>query len=235
MRQVPYLLIGSGRIAQHFQCYLDLLQLPYHSWSRKQNTPQELQSLAKICSPILLLISDKAIAEFIELYPFLREKLLVHCSGCLTVPGVPSAHPLMTFISGEGLDLARYQKIPFILSEEAPDLATLLPGLPNVAYRIPERLRPLYHALCVLSGNFTVILWQKIFKEFEERLQIPATVAQPYLEQITRNLLADPQKALTGPLVRDDQKTIDANLRALENDPFQSLYHSFVETYRRSR
>lgn len=235
MRQVPtYLIVGSGRVARHFQYYLDLLQLPCQTWSRQRNSPQELLALSAVSSPILLLLSDKALAEFIEQHPFLKEKTLVHCSGCLSLPGVHGAHPLMSF-AAEMHDLESYQKMPFILSENAPEFSDLLPGLPNPAYRIPDQARPYYHALCVLSGNFTVLLWQKLFKEFEERFQVPREMAHPYLRQVMHNLLENSQQALTGPLARNDQNTIAANLQALANDPFQQIYQAFVEAYRRSK
>jgi len=235
MRQVPssYLIIGSGRVAKHFQCYLDLLHLPFQSWSRQDNTVQELLSFAEQCSPILLLISDQAIAEFLERHPFLKSKTLLHFSGSLTVAGVHSAHPLMTFAPGS-YDLETYQKIPFILSEESPAFSLLLPGLPNASYRISEQLRPYYHALCVLSGNFTALLWQKFFKEIEERFQLPRELAHPYLKQVLQNLLRGSQQALTGPLARNDQKTISANLQALENDSFQQIYQAFVDAYKKT-
>lgn len=233
MRQVPaptYLIIGSGRVAQHFQCYLSLLQLPFESWSRQQNNAQDLVFFSKKSSVVLLLISDQAIASFVEQCPFLKEKNLVHFSGALAIEGIHSAHPLMTFTPG-CYDLATYQKIPFILSTEGPAFAQLLPGLPNAAYHVPEQLRPYYHALCVLSGNFTALLWQKFFKELEGRFQLPKEVAHPYLQQVMQNLLGSTQQALTGPLMRGDQKTITANLQALESDDFQKIYQAFVEVY----
>jgi predicted short-subunit dehydrogenase-like oxidoreductase (DUF2520 family) len=235
MRQVPstYLVIGSGRVAKHFERYLSLLDLPFKAWSRRHHTVQELRHLAEVCSPILLLISDTAIPEFLSLHPFLNSKNLVHFSGSLTVEGVQSAHPLMTFAPGV-YDLETYKNIPFILSDEGPDLAVLLPGLPNQAYRISEQKRPYYHALCVLSGNFTALLWQKFYKELESRFQLPPEVLHPYLKQVMQNLLTSSQQALTGPLARGDQKTISANLKALENDHFQGIYQAFVEAYKKT-
>jgi 2-dehydropantoate 2-reductase len=231
MRQVPtYLLIGSGRVATHFRCYFKLLQLPFQSWSRQENSPQSLASLSENCSSILLLISDKAIPAFLEQYPFLKGRNLVHFSGCLSVPGVHSAHPLMTFVP-ELYDLATYSKTPFILAEEGPDLSSLLPGIPNPSYRISEASRPYYHALCVLSGNFTALLWQKFFKEITGRFQLPQEVAYPYLKQVADNLMSAAPQALTGPLVRGDQATIAANLEALDGDQYQIIYQAFVEAY----
>jgi len=233
MRQVPaYLLLGSGRVARHFQRYFDLLQIPYKTWSRRDPQAPSLEALSETASPILLLLSDPAIAGFIEEYPFLQGKKLVHFSGSLSLPGVYAAHPLMSAAAGL-LDLAGYQKIPFFLAKDSPDLAELLPGLPNPSYRLPPQERAYYHALCVLSGNFTVLLWQKIFQEFEARFQVPKEGAYPYLQQVLGNLMENPQQALTGPLVRKDHSAIAAHLAALENDPFQGVYQAFVDAYRR--
>lgn len=231
MRQVPkYLLIGSGRMARHMQCYLDLLHIPYHSWSRQANTTAELAVFSEQCSPILLLIKDKAIAEFVEQHPFLNGKTLVHFSGQLVLPGIFAAHPLNSFAQ-ELYDLETYQKVPFCLDEKSPALPQLLPGLPNTYYRIPDAERSLYHALCVMSGNFTALLWQKFFKEIEGRFQMPKEATFTYLQQVMRNLMHNPEQALTGPLVRGDHATLDAHLKALADDDYLKIYQAFIETY----
>jgi len=36
---------------------------------------------------------------------------------------------------------------------------------------------------------------------------------------------------LTGPLARGDQKTIDANLAALKNQPLAAIYKQFSKTF----
>ena len=232
MRQVPtYLLIGSGRVAQHFRRYLELLGLPFETFARA-DAPTALSALSERCSPILLLISDQALATFRESHPCLKDKLLVHFSGALTVPHMHAAHPLMTFVPGL-YDLNTYRQIPFILNEEGPSACELLPGLDNPTYRIPEALRPYYHALCVLSGNFTALLWQKFFKELEERFHLPQELAYPYLTQVMRNLMTASSQALSGPLVRGDQATIQANLTALNGDNYQQIYAAFVAAFQK--
>jgi hypothetical protein len=83
----------------------------------------------------------------------------------------------------------------------------------------------------VLSGNFSCLLWQKFFTHLEKEFQIPRSIAHSYLNQVTENLLLDPQTALTGPLVRGDQDTVAKNILALASDPFQDVYQSFVKCY----
>lgn len=227
MRQVPYILIGNGRVATHFCHYFSLSNIPYRQWSRSQSLAT-LKTLVDQSDTVLLLITDSEIENFIIENAFLQKKRLIHFSGSLYTPLAYGAHPLFPFRE-KLYDLDVYQKIPFILEHEEYCLKDLLPELANPSYNIPKALKPFYHSLCVLSGNFTVILWQKFFSELE-KLNIPKEVAHLYLQQNSENLQQDPN-CLTGPLYRRDQKTIAANLDALKEDPFQKIYKAFVETY----
>lgn len=239
MGQVPqtrYGIIGDGRMARHMAHYLELVGTPAVLWSRNfyqaSGRPPE-QQLAQ-CSIILLLISDRAITSFIEEHPFLREKKIIHFSGALVTPLCPGFHPLMTL--GEELyDLKTYSEIPFICEANGPGFTELFPQLPNSFFKIQPELKPLYHSLCVMSGNFTVLLWQKLFRDFPEKMGIPPEAGIPYLRRITRNLESHPHAALTGPLQRGDTQTIDANLDALKGDPFQTIYAAFVDAVKKSK
>lgn len=116
-------------------------------------------------------------------------------------------------------------------------MSTLLPGFSNRGFEIDAEQKPLYHALCAMSGNFTVLLWEKVFADFAAKLGLPAAILRPYLSQVAQNLLlesaqADAASVLTGPLVRGDQSTIAKHLRALGNDPFAGVYEAFVSAYR---
>jgi predicted short-subunit dehydrogenase-like oxidoreductase (DUF2520 family) len=122
-----------------------------------------------------------------------------------------------------------YQQMHFVLDESAPPFEEILPGLGNPHHRLAPELKPLYHAMCVLSGNFTTLLWQSMFSAMRG-LAIPEDAALPYLRQISTNLQTLDQP-LTGPLARGDGHTIQANLRALEGNPLQSVYASFVQAF----
>jgi len=230
MRQVPtYLLIGNGRLARHIQRYFSLLQLPYETWHRNEPLSKLEQQLQHV-SHILLLISDGAIETFAAQHLQHSDAILIHFSGSLVSDHIAGAHPLMTF-SDNLYSQEQYQRIPFVIDHDAPEFAALLPGLPNQHVRLHKSLKPKYHALCVLSGNFSCILWQKFFTALECELAIPHTIALPYLQQQTQNLCDNPATALTGPLVRGDAATITKNLAALNADPFQEIYQSFVSCY----
>jgi hypothetical protein len=225
----PFGIVGSGRVARHFLHYLNLLGLSASVWSRQVPGPSPPEALAR-CRTVLLLISDAAIVPFANAWPELREKRLVHFSGSLRTTVAKAAHPLMTF--GPGLyTLDEYRKIPFVLDRGGTPFRGLLPGLPNPSFTIPAADRPYYHALCVMAGNFSTILWLKLFDELQQRLGIPPSAAHPYLARMTANLIADAGGALTGPLSRGDAQAVSTNLQALEGDPFHAVYVAFVRAY----
>lgn len=236
MRQVPTQLtdpigiIGHGRVARHFLHYLSLLDRPVLTWSRRTSSTSPVEALAA-CPTVLLLISDAAIVSFVTTeWPELRRKQLVHFSGSVVTDFVEGAHPLMTF--GPDLyDLPTYARIPFVLDEGRMPFEQLLPGLPNPSFTIPASDRPYYHALCVMAGNFSTLLWLKLFNELHTRFNLPPSAAHPYLSQVSANLLAHGGRALTGPLARGDRSTIDANLEALKDDPFHAVYLAFVRAH----
>lgn len=235
MRQVPMLdtapigLVGDGRVARHFQHYFTQLGIPVLTWSRRQSTATP-PVVFQPCRTVLVLVQDAAIVPFIEAWPALHGKRLVHCSGRLTTAVAEAAHPLMTF--GPTLyELDVYAAVPFVLDRGGTPFHDLLPGLPNPAFTIPASERPYYHALCVLAGNFSTLLWGKLFDELQQRYEIPPTAAHPYLKQVMANIMSLGGGALTGPLARGDRDTIAANLQALDTDPFQAVYAAFVRAY----
>ena len=233
MRQVPcYLLIGDGKVAHHFQHYMNMLSITFSTWNRLESL-EKLQELLTHTTHILLLISDTAIEQFIEQHLHLTNALCIHFSGSLVCDRAFGAHPLMTF-SNNLYTLEKYQSIPFILDHNALEFNALLPGFPNKSVRLNTKQKAKYHALCVLSGNFTCLLWQKLFTTFENEFSLPQSIAHPYLQQQLQNLLLDQKSALSGPLVRKDSHTIATNISALQDDPFQDVYKSFVLCYQKS-
>lgn len=235
MRQVPvfssYLVVGNGRLARHIRHYFSLENIPFRSWYR-QKTQDELRSELQNASHVLLAISDRAIEPFYAEHPELAEKQCIHFSGSLVAKNIPSAHPLMTF-ANDLYDLETYRKIPFVIECGGPRFEELLPGLKNKSFEIVPEQKGLYHALCSLSGNFTIMLWEKVFLEFEQKLGLPKEVLIPYLQQIAANLANSSieTSVLTGPLVRGDQATIDRHFRVLNGDPYREVYAAFVAAH----
>ncbi|MBI1215355.1 MAG: DUF2520 domain-containing protein [Alphaproteobacteria bacterium] len=230
MRQVPdYLIIGNGRVARHLLHYFSLIGIErVAQWHRGEDEAR-LHERAAAASHILLAVSDSAIeplADKLKDAPGIK----IHFSGSLVTDKAHGAHPLMTF-TPQLYALEKYLAIPFVVDEDAPAFSALLPGLSNPHHRLPKKDKAKYHALCVMAGNFSCILWQKLFDGLAQEFGLPPATANMYLRQQTDNLLADYQNALTGPLARGDNETIARNLKALEGDAFQPVYQAFVKAY----
>jgi predicted short-subunit dehydrogenase-like oxidoreductase (DUF2520 family) len=226
---MTHLIVGSGRISQHFKHYLNFLGVSFLEWSRKSNT--QFDVIASCATHVWLLIADDAIVPFYLEHPSLKSKIVIHCSGSLVHPAIIGCHPLMTF-SETFMDFSEYQKINFISEKNRPRINELIPEMKNQTFFIAPELKPYYHALCVLAGNFSILLWEKLFQDFEKKLDLPKSVVLPYLEQITKNLSStSATSVLTGPLARQDQRTLDANLKALHGDPYKPVYEAFVAAF----
>jgi predicted short-subunit dehydrogenase-like oxidoreductase (DUF2520 family) len=221
MTTPTYGLIGRGRVATHLARYLELEGIPLIHWNRGMDLRP---GAALRCADILLLaISDDAIEPFIAANGELRDRPLVHFSGSLTTETAHGFHPLMTF-GPEPYDLETYRSMAFVAEKAAPPFDTLFPDLCNTCALIETDLKPLYHALCVLSGNFTTILWSKAMQDFEQRLHLPREVLYPFLERTAANTLRQGSAALTGSLARGERGTVERDLEGLAGDPFREVY-----------
>lgn len=235
MGQVPeldkhlYGIVGGGRVAKHFTNYFSFLNIPFIQWKRTDDI--SVEERLSDCTVIILLITDRAIELFVNQHPVMKEKILIHFSGSLIVAGVQSFHPLMSF-SNSIYDLETYKKIPFIYESGQRKFTEIFPQLPNPSFALDSHNKQLYHALCVLAGNFTTILWQKMFSDFESKFGIKRETIFPYMNRVFKNLEENSQEALTGPLVRNDIQTINDNLMALDGDPFKVVYQAFVDAYK---
>ena len=225
----PCAIIGDGRMASHFTRYLELSGVPYRQWSRKTDSHSDPAEYLEGSRAVFLLIRDDAIAGFVEEHPRLKEMNPIHFSGSLYVEDIPSIHPLMTF-SKEMYTLEKYQSIPFIHEKGKFSITDILPELPNPSQPMDFGKKSLYHSLCVLSGNFTTMLWQKVFSDFQDKLELDSQLLIPYMEQTFENLKTNWVDALTGPLARRDKATIERNMSALEGDIYREVYRSFADT-----
>jgi predicted short-subunit dehydrogenase-like oxidoreductase (DUF2520 family) len=160
------------------------------------------------------------------------KQTFVHFSGALISKYAYTAHPLQSFAK-DLYSAEEYLDIYFGIENEGPEFNLLLPKLSNRYFKINRKDKPYYHALGSIANNFTTLLWQKYFDTLEERFNLPSQVAIPLFEQTLKNIKSDYANALTGPIARNDLKTIDMHLKTLkaENDSFLKIYQAFVETF----
>lgn len=223
-----YGLIGRGRLAAHLAHYLALENRSVRVWNR--GSEDRVDEALGDADVVLLAISDDALELFIDDNPALRDRPIAHFSGSKTVGGAHGLHPLMTF--GPKLyALETYRSIPFVTDRGGASFGEVFPGLENPSWVLDPELKPLYHALCVLAGNFTTIAWTKAMEDFESRLGLPRRVLRPLLEQTAANTLADGRAALTGSLARGEKGTIDLDLEGLHGDPYREVYLAYVRAH----
>lgn len=223
MGQVPYGIVGSGRMATHFAHYLKLCDVPFAQWDR--HDPRPMSDVLGSCETICLLIRDDAIEPFARDHAsFFCGRKLAHFSGALVTDAASGLHPLMTF--GRKLyPRATYERVPFVTELGRAGLRELFPMLANPTFAIPSSKRPLYHALCMLGGNLSQVLAGKLVTELERSLGIPGEMALPFLLQSMENFADDPHAALTGPLARKDIGTLRMDIGALRQagDPYADV------------
>ncbi len=228
-----YLLIGDGRLSRHFQFYFSQLGLRYKVWSRHSNIP--LQELVRWCDVLLLAIGDDQIADFIENNKLTSTgKALVHFSGAQFIEGTVGLHPLMTF-GPELYEGAFYAKVPFVTDADESTIRRLFPKMRNPVYKIKASQKALYHAYCVAAGNFPQILWSEVRRGLQQDIGLPPETMTPFLQTTMNNFLKYGDSALTGPLVRGDNKTQVRNLDALHGSPLQDLYFAFINLFKTSK
>ncbi|MCY7340456.1 MAG: DUF2520 domain-containing protein [Pseudonocardia sp.] len=171
-------------------------------------------------------------------------QIVVHTSGAHGV-GVlaPAAehgvlplalHPVMTF-TGRTEDVARLAAGSVGVTAAEGDEAAWSVGEALVVemgaepVRIPEQVRPLYHAALAHGANHLVTLVRDCVDTLERAGIRPAErLVAPLLSAALDNALRHGDRALTGPVARGDVGTVRAHLRELGAvDP------DLAETYRR--
>jgi len=216
-----YGLIGRGRAATHMAHYLGLENRSVLQWHRALETEPAAALLD--ADVILLAISDDAIEPFLNEHPEFRTRPVVHFSGSLVIDKVPGLHPLMTF-GPEFYDHEFYRAIPFVTERGGAGFDEIFPGLQNPSWPIDGKDKALYHALCVLAGNSTAILWTKAMEDFESRIGLPREILRPFLRRTAANSLSQGREAQTGSLARNDRGTIARDLDGLAGDPYRDVY-----------
>ena len=171
-------------------------------------------------SVVLLCVPDAAIPE--AACAIAPGRLVGHCSGLSTLePLAPheafSLHPLMT-VTGDtesfaGAGCAVAGSTPRAL-EEARELARMLGMQP---FEIADEDRPLYHAAASLASNYLVTL-----EGAAERLATMVGLERDRLAPLVRAAVenwarAGARAALTGPIVRGDEATLQRQRAAVAN------------------
>lgn len=193
---------------------------------------------------ILLTVPDGAIAqvgEALSAYD-LHGIEVMHCSGALSVDAlaacaavgahVSAIHPVCSF-STPAIGVATFAGTPCIVEgTNAPLAEALFQTIGGELVQMPTGVdKVLYHAAIVFACNYLYTL-HGTANELLARIGFGdgelVKILGPIMQQTLANSVKlGPKQALTGPVVRADEKTIAAHLRALP-EPLQSLYRELA-------
>jgi hypothetical protein len=233
MGQVPMptiLIVGNGKAAKHLSFYFNNIGYHILSWHYKINDFSDLNTKFNRCTYCFILIKDDALQKFTQDYDFIKSDKSFHCSGSRSIEGVRCIHPLMTF-SENLYEKDFYKKIHWAIFEENKCLRDYILYLPNPYFYVKFEQKNFYHAMCVMSGNFTQLLLQQVLFQWQETLHLNQESLQPYLQMTLEKFWNIGPHGLTGPLARKDYGTIKKHLRDLNSTPLFDLYKSFLKLY----
>lgn len=193
---------------------------------------------------VLLCVPDGAIAAVAAAIP--QGPVVAHCAGSQDLaPLAPHAdglraslHPLMTF-PGPDVGDVDLHGVPAAIDGGALGLAVVR-GLAADLGLAPVHVagdRRLYHAAAVMAGNFATILLLEAGRVLSRAGVEPTDAVRmlaPLAAASIRNTAAaaDPRSALTGPIARGDQATLDAHRSALVDqglEPALAVFDTFVK------
>jgi predicted short-subunit dehydrogenase-like oxidoreductase (DUF2520 family) len=217
-------LMGQGRLGRSILQLLRSSSIQVVTWQRGQPVPS--------ADTYWVLVPDASIAEVAASIPI--GPIVLHASGALG-PDIlephsarGTLHPAASFPGPEN-SLPNLDGVLAIVSgcapalEAAKTLARLLGLRPIVLTGDPL----LYHAACVLSGNFTTTLVHEAAKvaeaaglSAEDALALSCQLAKTTLENAER---LGPAAALTGPFVRGDVDIVRGHRSVLAKNRPQTL------------
>jgi len=201
---------------------------------------------------IILTVPDDAIQtvaeELADSVMGWQDRFVFHCSGLLTTESlnslekrgalVASLHPVQSF-SQKKPDPKAFEDIFFGLEAklEALDMAIGITRQLGGKYFILEaQNKPLYHTACSMASNFLATLLDTA-AELLSQAGLADSVASQVLMPLAQGTLQNVKKldagtALTGPVVRGDEKSIAKHLEALHKLP--ELYDLYTTIAYRS-
>jgi len=226
------IIFGTGRVGHNMKDYFKSLDHNVISIShgRWQDNKDDVLSTFQNADIIALAVPDDKIATLYEtLRPKLNGATVIHFSGAQSYDSILGYHPLYSF-PAKSVAIKTLASIAFAREKNTPPFAKIIPGIKNPEIAISKEDRALYHALAVLSGNFSAHLWNKSASLFEDHFKSPAApIFKLYFQSLIDRFEESPRDSLTGPLARKDRLSVANNLQALNNHPeLTLLYRAFL-------
>ncbi|UAM99278.1 DUF2520 domain-containing protein [Polaribacter litorisediminis] len=219
---ISIVIVGKGNVATHL----------YHAFFKvdafivTQINSRTLENIPKADITIIA-VSDDVIAEVSSK---IKNDFVVHTSGSVAMNSLKNKqrkgvfYMLQTFSKDKIVD---FSKVPFCLEAENKQDYQLLEKLANSIgkkiYSINSMQRKKLHVAAVFVNNFTNHLY-KIGNDICKKNNISFDILKPLIQETALKIeQLSPEKAQTGPAIRNDKRTIKNHLNLLDKNQ-QKIY-----------
>lgn len=242
-------IIGAGNVATHLVKALikegfDICQI----YSRTHDSARELglkigvnytNELGKIytnADTYIFAVSDKALCPIVKNINFDGNPLLIHTAGSISkdIFAPYSKHygvmyPLQTFSKKKDID---FKHIPICVEasgeESDSTIRKIAEHLSESVFRMDYNRRKYLHLAAVFACNFTNYMYSAAGTILEEH-DIPFDILKPLIRETADKIeTLSPDKAQTGPAVRNDREVMSAHKDLLKNNSDLQKLYTFV-------
>jgi len=225
---ISVLVIGKGNVGTHlYNAFLNVDEIIANRINSRM-----LENVPK-ADVTIIAVSDDAIAE---VSAKIKNSFVVHTSGSVAIDDLKNQqrkgvfYMLQTFSKDKNVN---FSNVPFCLESENKNdlqlLETLAKHLGNKIYAINSEQRKVLHVAAVFVNNFTNHLY-KIGNDICKNHNVPFEILHPLIEETSEKIKElSPEKAQTGPAIRNDKKTIKNHLNLLTKKQ-QNIYTILTES-----
>lgn len=219
---ISVLLVGKGNVATHLHdTFLSIDNIVF-----TQISSRDLKNIPKADITIIA-VSDDAIAEVSSK---IKNTFVVHTSGACSINELKNTtnkgvfYMLQTFSKDKKVD---FNEVPFCLEAENKKDEEQLIALANLIgekiYSINSEQRKALHVAAVFVNNFTNYMYN-IGSDICKEHQVPFDILLPLIKETASKIeTLSPEKAQTGPAIRNDKTTIKNHLDLLNKEQ-QKIY-----------
>ena len=219
---ITVLLIGNGNIASHL--HAAFLTADHIAVTKISSRNLEHIPYTDIT---IIAVSDDAIAEVSSQ---IKNPFVVHTSGACEIDELKNTthkgvfYMLQTFTKNKEVN---FNEVPFCLEAENAEKQELLEKLGKIIgkniYTVNSTQRKALHVAAVFVNNFTNHLYST-GNEICKQYGVPFEILHPLIKETASKVTSlSPEKAQTGPAIRNDLKTIKNHLDLL-NIQQQQIY-----------
>ena len=238
---ITVVLLGAGNVAFHlYKAFKKAENIDVIQWyNRSTQNIYQFQNKTEICDNInelkdadlyIIAVSDDAIAKISKDLPF-KDRLVAQTSGSVNVYDMDKKnrrgvfYPLQTFSKDVEID---FKNVPICLEvlkkSDAPFLKSVAQSINSPYYKINTEQRQTLHLAAVFVNNFSNQLY-RIAHEISDIKSIDFNILKPLISETANKVQhVSPYLAQTGPAIRNDKKTINRHLKALEKEIHKDIY-----------